>query len=723
MEPELLVVLGKLNKLLDTFTGKKGIPEIDKASNIIPSQGGSTLPNGNKNSIPTSFLKKIGVFFDVGKFQKQTTTIKYAKNFALGFLPPLKKTLDSVINPLIKAINKLSASQASGDSSGGGGKKSVFNLAGVAKSLLVFIPALAAFTYIAKQWGGIEMSSITKMLGSLTIFLGGMVLISKSQALYKGSIFSVGSILLQLAGLTGVLMLFRKSLEGWESIPATSLLKVGVIIGGITLITVALGKVPKKELIMGGVAMVSIGLLMAGLGAVLPIIADGLKSVKDVDYSDMLKTVTIIGGITLIAGALGSLIVFTGGVAGGVLAAGAVAMVGIGLLMAGLGKVLPITAEGLKSVRDVQYSDMLKAAVIIGGVGVIAAAMGLVSPLIGLGVVAFAGIVKVVDGINTIIPKIVMGIKAVGEISTKTIDDAFNTLKYFMTSAGSLFGGETFTSKVFNFVKGVAGGTAAAVAFAPYIAVATEITALSLLIKTTISNIGQIGGVGTVQNSLNVVREFIQGASSLTSLVPTKSTNNITSFITSLNNLIPSINNLTMSLTFLKTTLSGFSVEPFNSFKGIKTVIDSVTDSILINIIPSIGTLTTSLSDLRIGISMFSADSFVGLKGAKTTIDSLTDSVNRLKTSFGNLDVKSTINIVSNTPLKVDMTTTNEILYKMYQTSVEMVNVMKGVQVGGGNNIIMQQSGGGARSGSSSLPSIPGKGMFKNSPYSYSFSE
>jgi hypothetical protein len=717
MEPELLVVLGKLNKLLDTFTGKKGAPVDDKSSNIIPSQDGSTLPNGNKNSIPISYLKKIGVFFDIGKFQQQATTMKYAKNFALGFLPSLKKTLDSVMAPVVKAISVQSES-----SDGGGGddegKKGGFNLAGVAKSLLIFIPALAAFTYIAKQWGGIEVSAIAKMLGSLTIFLGGMLLFSKSQSLYKGSIISVGSILLQLAGLAGVIMLFKKSLEGWESIPATSLAKVSAIIGGIALITTALGYIPKDKLIVGGIALVGIGLLMVGLGEVLPIIANGLKSVKDVDYPEMGKVAAIIGGIALIAGILGGIIIGTSGIGGAVLAAGAIALVGIGIIMDGLGEVLPKTAEGIKSVKDIDYPDIGKAAVIILGIGGIAAAMGVVSPLIGLGVLAFAGIVEMVDNINLIIPKIVTSIKTVGEISTKTIDDAFNTLKYFMMSAGSLFGGETFLGKAGNFLKGLVGGTAAAVAFAPYVAIATEMTALSLLIKTTISNISQIGGVGIVQNSLNIVKEFIQGAAGVTSVVTTEGINNIIKFTTTLNNLIPSINNFAVSLTFLKTTLSGVSIGPFNSFIGIKTIFDSVTDSILIDVIPSVGILTRSLLDLRTGISMFSTDSFVGLKGAKTTIDSLTDSVNRLKTSFGEIDVKSSINIVSNTPLKVDMTTTNEILYKMYQTSTEMINVMKNLQVGGGNNIVMTsgQRNQGVQPGS---PKISGFDGFKGSPYAY----
>jgi len=64
------------------------------------------------------------------------------------------------------------------------------------------------------------------------------------------------------------------------------------------------------------------------------------------------------------------------------------------------------------------------------------------------------------------------------------------------------------------------------------------------------------------------------------------------------------------------------------------------------------------------------------------------------------------------------MTTTNEILYKMYQTSVEMINVMKGMQVGGGNNIMISpgQSSQGAQPGS---PKISGFDGFKGSPYAY----
>lgn len=667
MDPELLVVVGKLNKLLDTISGKKGVPEIDKSSNIIPSQDGSTLPNGNKNGISFSLLKKIGVFFDIGKFQKQSTTIKYAKNFALGFLPLLKKTLEDVVKPLIKAIGKISVSESSGDSSSGIGK--FLNLGGVAKSILIFIPALAAFTYIAKQWGGIEGSAITKMLGSLTIFLGGMVLISKSQALFTRSIFSVGSLLLQLAGLAGVIVLFRKSLEGWESIPVKSILKVGAIVGGLVLVLAVLSGIPKPMLITGSVALLGLELLLAGLAVVLPMISTALQGVKNVEWSDIGKTATIIGGIAIIAGALGA--VASTGLGALILGAGGIALLAIEALMAGLGVVLPMTAEGLKSVKDVEYSDMLKAATIISGLGIIAAAMGLISPLIGVGTLSFGSLIYIVDNINALLPKIALSLKSIGDITPKTIDDAFGTIKYFITSAGSLFGGETFFGKAGNFVKSIVGGTASAVAFAPYIAIATEISALSSLIKTTISNIGQIGGISAVQNSLNIVREFIQGAGAVTSLVTTKGTNNINGFITSLNNLIPSVTNFTMSLSFLKTTLSGFSADPF-----------------------------------------------VGFKSARTTIDTLTDSVNRLKTSFGNLDVKSSINIVSDTPLKVDMTTTNEILYKMYQTSIEMVNVMKGLQPGG-NNINIQQPMGG-RNVQPGLPSLPSLGTFRGSPYSFS---
>lgn len=667
MDPELLVVVGKLNKLLDTISGKKGVPEIDKSSNIIPSQDGSTLPNGNKNGISFSLLKKIGVFFDIGKFQKQSTTIKYAKNFALGFLPLLKKTLEDVVKPLIKAIGKITVSESSGDSSSGIGK--FLNLGGVAKSILIFIPALAAFTYIAKQWGGIEGSAITKMLGSLTIFLGGMVLISKSQALFTRSIFSVGSLLLQLAGLAGVIVLFRKSLEGWESISVKSILKVGAIVGGLVLVLAVLSGIPKPMLITGSVALLGLELLLAGLAVVLPMISTALQGVKNVEWSDIGKTATIIGGIAIIAGALGA--VASTGLGALILGAGGIALLAIEALMAGLGVVLPMTAEGLKSVKDVEYSDMLKAATIISGLGIIAAAMGLISPLIGVGTLSFGSLIYIVDNINALLPKIALSLKSIGDITPKTIDDAFGTIKYFITSAGSLFGGETFFGKAGNFVKSIVGGTASAVAFAPYIAIATEISALSSLIKTTISNIGQIGGISAVQNSLNIVREFIQGAGAVTSLVTTKGTNNINGFITSLNNLIPSVTNFTMSLSFLKTTLSGFSADPF-----------------------------------------------VGFKSARTTIDTLTDSVNRLKTSFGNLDVKSSINIVSDTPLKVDMTTTNEILYKMYQTSIEMVNVMKGLQPGG-NNINIQQPMGG-RNVQPGLPSLPSLGTFRGSPYSFS---
>jgi len=258
MPPELIVLVTKLDKILNSIEGTKGVPN-GKLSNIIPSADGSTLPGQENKKLPDSNLKRLGNFFETGKFVKRNTILKYASNFADGFLPKLSITLTDVFKPVIKALNNVVKSQSSG---GSDGNTLLGNIGGLAKNLLIFIPALGAFTYIAMQWGDIEMGSILKMFTALGIFFGGIIALNKTQLLVNTSLLGVTSTLLKLAGLAGVVMLFRESLKGWESIELASIGKVVLIIGGIASMVTALSLIPRQLLISGDAAFTGIKCLI-----------------------------------------------------------------------------------------------------------------------------------------------------------------------------------------------------------------------------------------------------------------------------------------------------------------------------------------------------------------------------------------------------------------------------------------------------------------------------
>jgi len=730
MPPELIVLVTKLDKILNSIEGTKGVPN-GKLSNIIPSADGSTLPGQENKKLPDSNLKRLGTFFETGKFVKRNTILRYASNFADGFLPKLSVTLTDVFKPVIKALNNVAKSQSSG---GSDGNTPFGNIGGLAKNLLIFIPALGAFTYIAMQWGGIEMSSIVKMFTALGIFFGGIIALNKTQLLVNTSLLGVTSTLLKLAGLAGVVMLFRESLKGWESIEFASIGKVILIIGGIASMVAALSLIPRQLLINGAAAFAGIEVLALGLSLILPLLATGLSSLSGVNWSDIGKVATILTGIGVIVGVLslipktlllagvaafagiellafglGALLpllatgisslsgvnwgdlgkvatILTGigvivgvlgaiavtGIGGLALAAGGVAFAGILALAYGLSEVLPPLATAVQSLSGVNWSDLGKASVIIGGITTLATVMGAATPFIIAANLGMSALSEFVDGITGVLNKIITTVTALSSINSDSITGGFTKIKHFIESASSLFSGEGFLGKVGGFVKNLVGGVAASTMIAPYIALAFEIQTLSNIIANTITNINKIGSLGSVNSAMTFIKSFLDGTGMFGGMVVPDNMLNISNSLVNLTSIVPNINVLSTSLEQLGNNMLNFAkVNPFSTFET-----------------------------------------------AKTTIDSLTESVNRLKTSFGEIDVKSSINIVSETPLKVDMTTTNEILYKMYQTSIEMVNVMKGMQVGSGNNIMIApgQSSQGLQPGS---PKISGFDGFKGSPYAY----
>jgi hypothetical protein len=729
MLPELIVLVTKLDKILSSIEGKKGVPN-DKLSNIIPSADGSTLPGQETKKIPDTSLKRLGTFFETGKFVKRNTVLKYARNFADGFLPKLSVTLTDVFKPFIKTLTNIVKSKDSGES---GGVTPLSNLGGLAKNLLVFIPALGAFTYIAMQWGGIETSSIVKMFTALGIFFGGIIALNKTQSKINMSLMSVASTLLKLAGLAGVIMLFKKSLEGWESIGLASIGKVGLIIGGIVGIVTGLGLIPKQRLTAGGLAFASIEVLALGLSLILPLLATGISALSGVEWSEIGKVATILAGIGAIVAALAiipkslllaGVLAFAGiealafglslvlpplataiqslsgvkwgdlgkvaviltsigviagalgvlaatGIGAVALAAGAAAFAGILALAYGLSMVLPPLATAVQSLSGVKWEDLGKAGVVIAGISTLATAMGVATPFViaaNLGMSAFS---EFVDGITNVINKVVTTVTSLSKISSDGITGGFAKIKQFIESTSTLFTGEGFIGKVGGFIKNLATGGAASALVAPYIALAFEIQTLSSIIANTVTNISKVGSVGSINSAMSFIKSFLDGTGMFGGLVVTDNISNITNSLISLTSIVPNINALSISLEYLGSTMLSFAkVNPFSTFET-----------------------------------------------AKTTIDSLTESVNRLKTSFGDIDVKSSINVVSETPLKVDMTTTNEILYKMYQTSVEMVSVLKNLPASGNNVIIApNQRGGGKQTGA---PVMGGFDGFKGSPYAY----
>lgn len=666
MPPELIVLVTKLDKILSSIEGKKGVPN-DKLSNIIPSADGSTLPGQETKKIPDTSLKRLGTFFETGKFVKRNTVLKYARNFADGFLPKLSVTLTDVFKPITKALTSIAKSKSTGETSGGASPLGDFG--GVAKNLLIFIPALGAFTYIAMQWGGIEVSSIVKMFTALSIFFGGIIALDKLKSKINISLVSVASTLLMLAGLAGVVMLFKKSLEGWESIELASIGKVVLVIGGIAGIVAALAFIPKPLLLAGIAAFAGIEALALGLSLILPLLSTGISSLSGVNWSELGKAAAIITGIGVIAGALGALAAT--GIGAVALAAGAAAFAGILALAYGLSMVLPPLATAVQSLSGVKWEDLGKAGVVIAGISTLATAMGVATPFViaaNLGMSAFS---EFVDGITNVINKVVTTVTSLSKISSDGITGGFAKIKQFIESTSTLFTGEGFIGKVGGFIKNLATGGAASALVAPYIALAFEIQTLSSIIANTVTNINKVGSADSINSTMTFIKSFLDGTGMFGGLVVTDNISNITNSLISLTSIVPNINALSISLEYLGSTMLSFAkVNPFSTFET-----------------------------------------------AKTTIDSLTESVNRLKTSFGDIDVKSSINVVSETPLKVDMTTTNEILYKMYQTSVEMVSVLKNLPAGG-NNIIM---GSGQRSQGIQLgsPKISGFDGFKGSPYAY----
>lgn len=668
MPPELIVLVTKLDKILSSIEGKKGLPD-NKLSNIIPSADGSTLPGQETKKIPDSTLKRLGVFFETGKFAKRNTILKYARNFADGFLPKLSITLSDALKPLNKTLTIIAKSISSGGEGGSPGGV-LGNLGSIAKNLLVFLPALGAFTYIAMQWGGIDVSTIVKMFTSLGIFFAGIIALNKAKLLISTSLLGVTSTLLQLAGLAGVVMLLRESLEGWENISLQSLGKVSIVLGGIAGIVAALAFIPKPLLLAGVTAFAGIEALALGLGLVLPLLAKGISSLSGVNWEDLGKVAAIITGVGVIAGALGAIAVT--GVGAAALAAGGVAFAGILALAYGLSMVLPPLGVAVKSLEGVKWGDLGKAGVIIAGIGTLAVALGVATPFVIAANLGMSSFSEFVDGITGILNKVITTVTTLSKISTDGITGGFSKIKLFIESASTLFTGEGFLGRVGGFVKNLAKGAAASALVAPYIALALEIQTLSDIIANTVNNINKINNIGDITSTMTFIKSFLDGTGMFGSLVVPGNISNIANSLVNLTNIVPNINVLSTSLEYLSGTMLNFTkLNPFSTFET-----------------------------------------------AKTTIDSLNESVNRLKTSFGELDVKSSINVVSETPLKVDMSTTNEILYKMYQTSIEMISVLKGLQMGGVNNIIMSpgQESQGIQPGA---PRISGFDGFKGSPYSY----
>lgn len=675
MDPGLIIAVEKLNKLLDTLTGKKGVPADENLKKRVITSEGTTLTD---NVQPKFLFKTLGAAIEVGKYEKKASLINKAKVFTRVFLPKLSQTLDKSLTPLKATLDKMLV-KLSGLVGGGGeeGEGGGFGISSIFKSsnIIKFLLAIAGtagvvmlFKKALEGWEGIETDTLIKVgsvIGTVGLLIFALGKISTGN-ITKG-VITLGFLELLLYGLTLVLPPLAKTAMLMEGVTWENLGKIGAIIGSVAVLVGALGMISLSVLITGSLTLAGIIGIIYLLNQVLPPLAESVKLIGNVEWSALGKVATIIGGIAALAGALG-LIAMTGVgalafTAGAAVIAGAI---GIAYLLIDF---LPPMAQAIKSMEGVNWEDIGKVATIIGGLEVALAAAGALSLLIAPGLLVFKGMINVADEMQSLLPKIATAIKSISDLSETDINKAFDLLRSFMTGSGVLFSGEGFFGKVGSFFKNLVGGTSAAVLMAPYTSLAYEISILSSSLKTAIKNLLGIGTEDNINTAMNLLRVFFTSAAGLSEIAPAKSLREMSQSVMELVSIISGVTTATKALDSLS-----------QSFKNLSA-----------------------------------ADTFKVFETTKEKVDSLTDSINNLKSALGDITVKPTINIVSDRPLKVDMSTTNDILLKIYQSSVEMINAIKAIPASGGGNIMLppQQQGGGA-----GRPNPSNFLSYSSSPYS-----
>lgn len=747
MDTALILTLEKLNKFLDVLLGddkkKRGIPnqsgDSDKKGSVLPSEGGTFNPS---TGISTKAIVQLGTTLGIGKFASKSNIIANAKNFAEGFLPELKPVLNAAFLPITEAIQEMS-DKVSGKS-GEGEKRSSSrfqkfqdSVGAVAKNLLIFIPALIAFTFVAKEWSNIEMSAVTKLLVSFGAFVGGIVLLSKNSGKFNLGLKSLGILLVEIAGLAGVLVLFKKALTEFNSVSIPSLTKATAVVGGVVSLAYVLAAIPKKSLILGGLSLLGIEALMLGLSFALPPLSAAIKSVRDITQVDLLKVLGIVGGLGLLAAGLGALALLSGG--GTLFVIGGLVIAGAGVMIMALSEILPPLAQAMQTVKTIDPKDMVLVGRIINGFAIMALGLGVLAtlggaPFMAIGAAIILGVLGLIVAINRVLPPLVQTINAVKTITKddlshvgmvlkgiggafsslgisfiftgvstlalaklkdsaikineilpeirKTISLAsgiskdginrmFDTISAFYNRSIELFVGKGFFGKLSGIAFSIFGGSDAS--SGPYVALAKRLSIISKLILETVTNTSKIGSDKRVDDTIKILKSFFGAGGIFSSVAP--------------------------------------KAKIIEAYDALTT---------LVGITPNIINLSSSLLDLQNTIVSFETNDLFKVFGdGAATIDKLTQSTKKLKDEFNTLQANTTINVITDRPLKVDMSATNQILTDIYKTSLQMVAALQKMPGGGANNYIMQQPQG-AASGSGIRTIGPDSSGYSGSRYNYS---
>lgn len=696
MDPIVVDLLNKLKQLTEALTAKTGVPQPKKNTNVQPSPGSPTYDTGIP---PDEYYVRLSSVLQLGKYA--TESDKRANNKI--FIDQLIPRIDGILNKYFKQTPTI---KEQGKDTTPSEKKTqgiLEKAKDVGGGLLSIVPAIAGLALAAGLWKNIDVGVIVKIVGTIGALVGGLFLMDKVKGL-KTSIITFAAIILEIAALGFVLNQFKDVVKGFAEVDPSDLLKVGGIIVGIGGIVAVLGLIPKSMLIAGVAAFAGIELLILGLNTVLPPLATAIKSFEGVRPQDLGKIAGVLVGIGVIAGILGAIAVT--GIGGVALAAGAAAFSGILVLAQGLTTILPPLAAAIKSLEGVKLEDMGKAGLIIAGVGALAVALGIAAPFVVAANLGMSSFSKFVDGISGLITKLGTTVSNFAKINKESITGAFDNIKFFMQGAQGLFGGGGVVSSIGNFVKGVVSGGGAAALLAPYILISAELVKLVDNIKAVIGSATGLTKDGII-TLFDILTTFGKSSTELTQSLKGGS------FFGGTN-----ISALATGFGLLKDQLGGITTFELP----------------LSNISNSISNLVTSISDLRLTDSVIKSieSSILNIKGAASnnifgsmentfsslveSINNMNETVNVLNNSIESFNASAVVKISTDEPLKVDMNTTNSILYRLVQTNEQMVGLLKNGGIGQNTQNILLPQGDKTNNASgvkTSIPFVP----FSQSPY------
>jgi len=383
----------------------------------------------------------------------------------------------------------------------------------IATGLGFVLPILSSGIKSVKDIESNDLLKVGAIFGGLGLLIGIMGAGPIAMALGIGEAVFAG-LLFIATGIGLVLPILSSGIKSVKDIESNDLLKVVSIFGGLGLLIGIMGT-PPISLAMGIGEAVFAGLLFiaTGIGLVLPILSSGIKSVRDIEYDELLKVVAIFGGLGLLIGIMGtppiSLVVGIGGAV----------FTGLLFIATGIGSVLPILSSGIKSVRDIEYDELLKVVAIFGGLGLLVGVMGTppISLVVGIGGAVFAGLLLLVKGVAEVIPKIVDSVKYISNLNEGDVDHIFKILKRFLYGASNILNDGEEKSSWWGNLKKTFMATTTAVTSIPLLAslgalisqVTDLIPPLSFLMQEGKKMSKDEGGINNVFES---IKQFFEGS-------------------------------------------------------------------------------------------------------------------------------------------------------------------------------------------------------------------